>query len=591
MKPGFKILAALFVLLVSVQLASAAALLPNGKQQIMKANGAPCVGCKLYFYIPNTTTPKDTWKDADQGTLNTNPVVLDSLGTAVIYGTGVYRQILQDSTGVTLWDQLTSDPVSLNAGFGGISTGSANAQAITVPNYSAEDGQIVSFIAGFSNTGPTTLNVSGYGPVNVFKDTAAGPQALGGGEIVVGNAIQALYDATQGVFHLIVPIPITSFDGAVFFNGFITPTTLAADQNDWTPTGGYSTANTLRVSSSSAITITGLTGGTAGRTLVIHNVGSFNITLAANDTSSLAANRFGFSAPVTLHPNDDVTIQYDALSSLWRRWAPHSANPIAGGFKNLRLTNGGTPNNQIIGTADAVTLEDSSGTAIRLKNLSCTADVTTTGTFTSTQGSLDSGGVANSTWYSYWFIYNPSTNTPSCLLSTSATSPSFPSGFSFSSRFGWNRTDSSAHFNRVLQIGQDAQYVVTSASTTTILPLLISGSSGNPTTPTYTAASISSIVPSTAARIRGSLRIAASSGGFTTSIASIAPNNAYGPVIGASVSAGEPPTFFIAGTAASTSSANGGGVDFDFLIESSNLYYASNGANAYAQIIGWRDNF
>jgi len=85
-----------------------ATLLPNAKQQFVDANGTPLAGGKVFFYIPNTSTLKNTWQDAGESILNTNPVILDGLGTAIIYGDGQYRQVLQDSAGNTLWDQLTN---------------------------------------------------------------------------------------------------------------------------------------------------------------------------------------------------------------------------------------------------------------------------------------------------------------------------------------------------------------------------------------------------------------------------------------------------------------------------------------------------
>lgn len=93
----------------------AAVLLPNGKQSFFDLNGDPLVGGKVYFYVPETLVPKDTWQDSEQLVLNTNPVVLDERGEAVIYGVGTYRQILKDANGNTIWDQ----PTVGSAGSGG----------------------------------------------------------------------------------------------------------------------------------------------------------------------------------------------------------------------------------------------------------------------------------------------------------------------------------------------------------------------------------------------------------------------------------------------------------------------------------------
>lgn len=82
-----------------------ASLVPNGKQQFIDINGAPLVGGLVHMYVPLTLTPKDTWQNAGQTVLNTNPIVLDSRGQATIYGVGNYRQIVTDSLGNTVWDE------------------------------------------------------------------------------------------------------------------------------------------------------------------------------------------------------------------------------------------------------------------------------------------------------------------------------------------------------------------------------------------------------------------------------------------------------------------------------------------------------
>lgn len=80
--------------------------LPNGRQQFFDANGDPLVGGKVFMYEVGTEIFQNTWQDPNQTTLNTNPIVLDSLGSAAIYGSGSYRQILQDALGNVLWDEV-----------------------------------------------------------------------------------------------------------------------------------------------------------------------------------------------------------------------------------------------------------------------------------------------------------------------------------------------------------------------------------------------------------------------------------------------------------------------------------------------------
>lgn len=81
--------------------------LPNGKQQFLDINGDPLGAGSVFSYIPNSTTFKDTFKDPGFVTLNTNPILLDAGGEAVIFGNGAYRQIVYDVLGNLQWDEIT----------------------------------------------------------------------------------------------------------------------------------------------------------------------------------------------------------------------------------------------------------------------------------------------------------------------------------------------------------------------------------------------------------------------------------------------------------------------------------------------------
>lgn len=90
-----------------------AALLPPAEFQAIDADGHPYAGGTLATYVPGTTTPKATWSEPTGTALNTNPIVLDSAGRAVIYGDGLFRTILKDADGNLIWDQPSSTLVSL----------------------------------------------------------------------------------------------------------------------------------------------------------------------------------------------------------------------------------------------------------------------------------------------------------------------------------------------------------------------------------------------------------------------------------------------------------------------------------------------
>jgi hypothetical protein len=106
--------------------------------------------------------------------------------------------------------------------------------------------------------------------------------------------------------------------GSVAYTGDISPAQLAANTDNWAPTG-LETAAVIRVSTDASRNLTGLTGGADGRIITLMNVGSFDLVLK-HDVTSTAANRFYCpdSADFTLKRNMTAILNYDATSSRWR---------------------------------------------------------------------------------------------------------------------------------------------------------------------------------------------------------------------------------------------------------------------------------
>lgn len=138
----------LFLLISSLicgQVLAQATLLPNAKQSFTDANGKPLTSGTVDFYIPGTTNRKTTWQNAEQTILNTNPVVLDAAGRAIIYGSGSYRQVVKDRSNNIIWDQITSSTGSSGGGGGG------------------SDGNPVGSVLIWSGFNPPTNYVFAYG--------------------------------------------------------------------------------------------------------------------------------------------------------------------------------------------------------------------------------------------------------------------------------------------------------------------------------------------------------------------------------------------------------------------------------------------
>lgn len=77
----------------------------NPKVQFLAADGSPLVGGKLYTYLAGTSTLTTTWQDLNQLTANTNPIILDARGEALVWldPAIAYKFVLQTSASVAVW--------------------------------------------------------------------------------------------------------------------------------------------------------------------------------------------------------------------------------------------------------------------------------------------------------------------------------------------------------------------------------------------------------------------------------------------------------------------------------------------------------
>lgn len=70
-------------------------------------------------------------------------------------------------------------------------------------------------------------------------------------------------------------------------------------------------------------------------------------------------------------------------------------------------------------------------------------------------GSLDTGSIANSTWYHVWLIQRTDTSVVDVLISTSATAPTMPSNYDRKRRIGAMKTNGSAQWTKFVQLGDE----------------------------------------------------------------------------------------------------------------------------------------
>jgi len=124
-------------------------------------------------------------------------------------------------------------------------------------------------------------------------------------------------------------------------------------------------------------------------------------------------------------------------------------NGMVGSHKNLAVLRAGVATVDV--DADFIIVWDSSNNAKLLSAVNLTAEITSSGA-----NGLDAGSEASGTWYYIWVIYDGTTT--SALLSTSATAPTLPSGYTYKALVSAVRNDGSSNFVDFNQKGKRYSY-------------------------------------------------------------------------------------------------------------------------------------
>lgn len=245
-----------------------------------------------------------------------------------------------------------------------------------------------------------------------------------------------------------------------------------------------------------------------------------------------------------------------------------AGTPSPAFFKNLKITV--TSNTAATLTADSVVLDNGAGAYKLVNSVSLTL-----GTGTSGANGLDTGSMANSTWYYVWAINNGTTT--AVLISTSSTAPTMPSGYTYKARLGAVRTNGSAQLYRTIQYGRKARWVV-DGTLLTGPPQMASGVAGTISSGTWVAVATGAFVPATAS----SVIVVSNSASANTFQIVVVPNNSYaGYTIGNGTSQTVGWQMMSQGYINQTA---------EIVLESSNIYWACSNANGTIQCYGWEDN-
>lgn len=162
-------------------------LTPTPLQKFWTNNGAPAARFKLFTYSAGTDIKLVTYKNSAGIAENTNPIVLDFRGECNLWipPNVAYKYVFApandtDPPANPIWsvDNIVND--QLVTLWGGVDTGIANAYVLNfVSNFTTyADGIVIYWIPSNTNTGASTINVNGLGPVPITNQDGS-PLYLG----------------------------------------------------------------------------------------------------------------------------------------------------------------------------------------------------------------------------------------------------------------------------------------------------------------------------------------------------------------------------------------------------------------------------
>lgn len=174
---------------------------------LIDTNGLPLSGGKVTCYEAGTTTLKTTWTDQAKTTPSSNPITLNSLGQATIFGDGNYKFKIErsDNTLVTTIDNIViNEQQSINTIYA--ASGTSTAYTVTpspIPT-SISDGYTINFTVNGTCGESPTLNIAGLGAINLIRPVGGNVRAL---SMILGK----VYTATKTSAGLVVSNLSTPF--------------------------------------------------------------------------------------------------------------------------------------------------------------------------------------------------------------------------------------------------------------------------------------------------------------------------------------------------------------------------------------------
>lgn len=187
-------------------------------------NGAPMVNGTVTVFLAGTVTPSNTWQDEALTILNTNPIVLDARGEAVIYLDPAlsYKFLLKNAGGVAQW---TQDDVNGGGTAAGVAAALAGALAavgtlrsdLAASGGSALVGHLASGIGAAATTVKTNLDqrktLKDFGGVADGTPTGGTDNFVAIEKAILHSALTGEAIHVQGKYYTSKPLNFNSVTG------------------------------------------------------------------------------------------------------------------------------------------------------------------------------------------------------------------------------------------------------------------------------------------------------------------------------------------------------------------------------------------
>jgi hypothetical protein len=497
----------------------------------------PAAGYQLWFYQAGTTTLQAVYTDTTGTVPLPNPVILDSNGecTFCLSDSLAYKILLTDNSNGP------STPGNPEAGWPVDNVQSGTLAALTAIEALLLNATVVTDGAGMISFYPLLTY-----PANT-----------------VGNALKAAASTTQ-IQNNSVTYFVSSFDvtGIPAYKLTPSPATL-----------GYVVGQQFLWHAHAS-------GVTGYNTLNINGLGAWPVVYI---------DQFGNQQPAQILAGIDYQVEYIGSAFRILNPLPPTGNVIRGELKNLTINYPGNASTVNLYTLDEIIVKNIQGDGQILSNVSplvCNLGVVGA-------GGVDTGSVAANTAYYLYVIWGPATNPtngapigPALIATTKLPAvggPTLPTYYTHWARIGSFTTDLNKYPYSAQQIGRNL-YFLPNADLSLGLPILMSGASGNPMTPTWTTINLSGTTPFNVPLYCSAFDLQLSGQGSGSATAS------FTGASGAIASLTNPPPLQVGNAAASAIAVRGRLPNTQGQGNVPTYFYASAISAAVLQLTGWEDN-